>query len=246
MPRKWRPIKANLHYRQIWVYTNSIWVANILMFHNHLNNPGEHVLLVPGTVGQIEAVFTVPVNPHPTLGAILGHPHSLQGGTMNNKVVTTLVRACKELGIPTLRFNFRGVGQSAGQYDAGIGESEDMLLLAQQWLHEEMRHFIFAGFSFGSYVAYRAAAQLPHRLLISIAPPVHHYDYQEFSTVPSPWSIIQGDADEVVPADLVYQFAEQSNLPIHSFPATGHFFHGKLIELKEQLMMQIKKQVDGL
>lgn len=165
----------------------------------------------------------------------MGHPHSLQGGTMNNKVVTTLARAFKELGIPSLRFNFRGVGHSAGVYDEGLGESDDMLLLVKKWQEEQPDlHCIFAGFSFGSYVAYRAAAQSPPCKLITIAPPVHHYDYTEFQSVPHPWLIIQGDADEVVPSDLVLDFAKQVHpLPqVITFANTSHFFHGKLLELK--------------
>ncbi|MBA2650596.1 MAG: hypothetical protein H0U75_13600 [Legionella sp.] len=207
-------------------------------FKNKLSVQGDHPLLLEGVVGNLEAVLTVPDQRPCNQVAILGHPHSLQGGTMTNKVVTTMARTFKEMGIPSLRFNFRGVGLSSGTYDDGIGESEDMLKLAGDWLQAEPQaHFIFAGFSFGSYVAYRAAAQMHHKLLISIAPPVHHYDYNEFQPAPKPWVIVQGDADEVVPEALVMQFAQTFDppLPVIHFPHTGHFFHGKLVELKAQL-----------
>ncbi|MDP3268393.1 MAG: hypothetical protein Q8M40_05025 [Legionella sp.] len=216
-----------------------------MIFTDKLNSSGDHPLLLSGLAGQLEAVLSVPETINPSYVGIIGHPHSLQGGTMNNKVVTTMARAFKELGIPSLRFNFRGVGQSSGSYDEGIGESEDMLALTKMWQQEQTGlHFIFAGFSFGSYVAYRCASQNPHSLLITIAPPVHHYNYREFTPSPSPWVIIQGNDDEVVPFEIVADFASQSSpsLPLIEFD-TGHFFHGKLIELKSQLIDTIRKQV---
>lgn len=218
-----------------------------MRFTEKLTTPGEHPLTVPGPVGNIEAILTVPDIINSKYVALIGHPHSLQGGSMNNKVVTTLAKTFKELGIPNLRFNFRGVGQTAGTYDEGVGESEDMLALAGEWQREQANiEFIFAGFSFGSYVAYRAAAQLKHSLLITIAPPVHHYNYQEFQPAPSPWLIIQGDADEVVPYDLVIDFAKHAPSPIEvkEFAATSHFFHGKLLDLKSVLSDYIPTKID--
>ncbi|MDI1353054.1 MAG: hypothetical protein PSV35_09885 [bacterium] len=214
-------------------------------FIDKLMKPGEHAFFLSGLVGQLEVILTVPAIMTSHSVAFLGHPHSLQGGTMNNKVVTTLARLFKELGIPSLRFNFRGVGQSAGSYDAGVGESADMIALASLWQKEQPQiKFIFAGFSFGSYVAYRAAVQLPHSLLITIAPPVHHYDYNEFPLNSKTWVIVQGDADEVVPYNQVMDFAQQIVPPIEvlSFANTGHFFHGKLIDLKSQLTLYIQTQ----
>lgn len=206
---------------------------------------GEHPLLLDGLVGPLEAILTIPQIHHtrPNHLALLGHPHSLQGGTFNNKVVTTMVGAFRELGIPSLRFNFRGVGRSAGSYDGGIGESQDMIFLAQT-LKGPSTQLIFAGFSFGSYVAYRAAAQLDSALLITIAPPIHHYDYQAFSKAPSPWIIIQGQTDDIVPSALITDFSKSITPPIslYLFPDTGHFFHRKLIQLKDQLIQSIRSQ----
>ncbi len=218
-------------------------------FIEKITTPGEHPLLLQGLAGQLEAVLTVPEQIKDKFVAFIGHPHSLQGGTMNNKVVTTLVRVFKELGIPSLRFNFRGVGQSEGIYNGGIGESEDMIALATSWQKEQPdSKLLFAGFSFGSYVAYRAAAQLDSILLITIAPPVHHYDYTEYNPQPTPWLIIQGDADEVVPYSLVMNYAQQASpeIPVIEFADTGHFFHGKLIELKTKLIEYIQSQVFSL
>ncbi|MFA6303537.1 MAG: hypothetical protein WC627_10480 [Legionella sp.] len=215
-------------------------------FVDKLALPGEHPMQLNGSIGAVEAVFTVPPHANKNYIAIIGHPHSLQGGTMNNKVVTTLVRVFKELHIASLRFNFRGVGTSEGAYDDGVGESEDMLVFAKAYQQQvpEVR-FIFAGFSFGSYVAYRAAAATNQSQLITIAPPVHHYDYTEFQPDPFPWLIVQGLADEVVPANLVEEFAKEHSppLPVIEFADTGHFFHGKLLELKDKLIDYMRPQV---
>jgi len=211
--------------------------------------PGEHSVLIPGAVGPLEIGLSVPENARQDYVAILGHPHSLQGGTMNNKVVTTLARTFKELGVASIRFNFRGVGQSAGTYDAGIGESEDMLLLAEQCRQGlPETNLLFAGFSFGSYVAYRAAAQCRHALFISVAPPVHHYDYTEFTPPPFPWIVVQGDEDEVVPLALIIDFVAQATppLPLLRFAEAGHFFHGELIQLKSRLREVICIKVPDL
>ncbi len=209
---------------------------------HHLTSPGEHAFNFPGVIGPLEGILTVPEQVNTRYVAILGHPHSLQGGTMHNKVVTTLVRVFKELGIPSIRFNFRGVGQSAGEYDAGLGESEDMLLLVQHWLGDKPdTQVIFAGFSFGSYVAYRAAAQWPHALLITIAPSVHNYDYTEFSPMPAPWILVQGDQDEIIPMSLVDDFVEQfPAIQLLRFDETSHFFHGQLIPLKQRLIDAVR------
>ncbi|HAZ7572401.1 hypothetical protein OQJ02_13250 [Legionella sp. PATHC032] len=217
-----------------------------MLFTDKLNTPGEHGLMLEGLAGPMEVVLTVPEEADTRYVAFLGHPHSLQGGTMNNKVVTTMARTFKELRIPSVRFNFRGVGQSGGHYDNGIGESADMCHLVRQWHAEQPQaKNIFAGFSFGSYVAYRAASHCEHALLITIAPPVHHYHYKEFEPAPHPWLIIQGKEDEVVPFELVSEFARQASpvLPVIEFVETGHFFHGKLLILKEKLMDVVRDQV---
>lgn len=218
-----------------------------MLLTNKLNTPGEHLFSFAGLTGQLEAALTVPENVNNQYIAILGHPHSLQGGTMNNKVVTTLARSFKELNIASLRFNFRGVGLSEGVYDEGVGESEDMLFLARLWLQEQPNtQLCFAGFSFGSYVAYRAAAQCKHSLLITVAPPVHHFDYSQFIPAPTPWIVAQGDDDEVVPMQLVLDFVAQSSpvLSLLRFAETGHFFHGKLIDLKSHLVDAIRAHVE--
>lgn len=220
---------------------------NTYSLSNLLSSPGEKLLVVEGSNEVLEAKLLVPPIINPRFVAILGHPHSLQGGTMNNKVVTTLAQVFSALKIPSLRFNFRGVGGSSGIFDHGLGESEDMLVIARALLKIQPDvQLIFAGFSFGSYVAYRAAAHFEHALLITVAPPVHHFDYQEFSPKPTPWIILQGEDDDVVPLSLVEKFIDDTEFsdPVLLFKDTGHFFHGKLIELKTRLIATIPTVVD--
>lgn len=204
-----------------------------------LRSPGEHKLELTGNAGRIEACLMVPDTDTAQANkiAIVGHPHSLKGGAMQNKVVTTMARTFKAAGIPSLRFNFRGVGASEGEFDDGIGESEDMLKVAKQ-IQTEMPgvELIFAGFSFGSFVAYRTASQCEHTLLITIAPPVQNFDYTVFPIDPSPWVLVQGDEDDVVPPKLVFEFAEARDIQLIKFEKTEHFFHGKLTDLKEKLL----------
>lgn len=199
---------------------------------------GTHALTMQGVVGALQTEWTFPSQCSSHDLALIGHPHSLQGGTMNNKVVTTLSRLFSDRGMASVRFNFRGVGASDGTYDQGVGESEDMMLLAQTWLNEHPdARLWFAGFSFGSYVAYRAAAQMPHAALITVAPSVQHYDYDAFAPQPSPWLIAHGDQDEIVPYSAVVDFLLPFGkaITLLSFENTGHFFHGMLIPLKARL-----------
>jgi alpha/beta superfamily hydrolase len=210
-----------------------------------LKTPGSHPFFFEGKVGKLEAVLTVPENATGSSIALLGHPHSLYGGTMSNKVVTTLSRAFSELGIINIRFNFRGVGQSLGVFDAGVGESEDMVILADLCRNALPDcHFIFAGFSFGSYVTYRAALVQSPSMLISIAPPVHHFDYQRMPNLTCPWVVVQGTEDEVVPFSLVRDFSNQFTPPLEfiSFEGASHFFHGKLILLRETIVLAVKQK----
>ncbi|MGV3740591.1 MAG: alpha/beta hydrolase [Gammaproteobacteria bacterium] len=217
------------------------------MLKEKLHIPGIHHTVIPGLVGDLEVILEVPPNVNTSYFAILGHPHSLQGGTMQNKVVTTMARAFRELGIASLRFNFRGVGSSAGEYDAGLGEAEDMLDILQT-LDCSKTSIFFAGFSFGSYVAYRALSQYPNGNpagLITIAPSVHHYDYSFPLKANIPWLIVMGEEDEIVPMSAVKDFAQtHESVPIlECFPDTGHFFHGKLLDLKAVLQKHINQWI---
>lgn len=198
------------------------------------------VLTLAGPSGQIEARLELPDGvQRPTVFGVACHPHSLKGGTMDNKVTHTLARAMVECGAPSFRFNFRGVGASAGVFDFGQGEADDLAAVVE----EGRRRFPGAalwlgGFSFGAFVALRAARRVAPQRLIAIAPPVVGYELGEVESPGCPWMLAQGDADDVVPPDAVLQWAaRQPDKPeLHVLAGAGHFFHGRLHELKPLLM----------
>jgi alpha/beta superfamily hydrolase len=193
-------------------------------------------LLLPGPAGVLEAATALPAPADARRGtAIICHPHSQQGGTMHNKVVTIIERSLRELGLATVTFNFRSVGASTGTFDDGNGETDDVLAIAA-WVQEVRSDadLWLAGFSFGSYVAARAAAQLPLRQLISIAPPVNRWDFAGVAPPACPWLIVQGEADEIVDPAAVYAFVEAQQKPptLVRMPDTSHFFHRRLMDLR--------------
>jgi len=198
-------------------------------------------LFLAGPAGRIEAAFDPPGADAAALSAlaILCHPLPTEGGTMHNKVVTMAARALRELGIATLRFNFRGVGQSEGAFDDGVGELDDLRAVAA-WARE--RHpgktLWLAGFSFGAWVSLRLAVELRAAALISIAPPVgRSWDFSGIAIPAVPWLVIQGEADEIVEPQAVYDWV--ARLPrqpqLVRMPDTSHFFHRKLMDLRGAL-----------
>lgn len=202
----------------------------------------QNYLLLKGNAGNIELLIS-PANPKipkiPEIVAIICHPHPLHCGTMDNKVVYTTHKALSNIGCHTIRFNFRGVGHTEGIHDNGLGETEDLLTIIS-WVNTVKPHckIILAGFSFGAFIAFKASQSDiftdPQQLLclISIAPAVTNQNYNQ--SISKPWLIIQGEQDEIVPAHLVFQWAE-SLIPkpeLVKFADTGHFFHGRLPDLK--------------
>ncbi|MCQ4164303.1 alpha/beta hydrolase [Tahibacter harae] len=188
-----------------------------------------------GPAGVLECLVELPEQEARRGAAIVCHPHPLHGGTMHNKVVTMVSRSLVELGLATVRFNFRGVGNSAGSYDEGQGETDDLVAVAG-WLRRERPGdaLWLAGFSFGSYVALRAAHTLGVQQLIQIAPPVGRWDFSAVTLPECPWLIVQGEADEVV--DPAAVFAWVAGLPkppqLVRMPDTSHFFHRRLMDLR--------------
>jgi hypothetical protein len=199
-------------------------------------HPLETGLTLAGPAGAIEARIIPPqeASRYPAL-AVICHPHPLHGGNLDNKVTATLAKAMSGLGVPVLRFNFRGVGASGGRFAAGIGETEDLLAVIRQ-AHDLYpdRELWLAGFSFGAYVALRACQSVTVDRLITIAPPVNLYDVGELAPPHCPWLLIQGIDDEVVPYKDVLKWATR----LYPAPQTayldgvGHFFHGKLNTLE--------------
>ena len=184
---------------------------------------------VDGPAGRIEVVVADPGEDRKGY-AVIAHPHSLHGGTMDNKVVQTLAKAFYALGFAAVRFNFRGVGKSDGVFDDGRGELDD-LLAVERFVKGRFGNIekVLAGFSFGSFVAASAAEQLDPRYLVLIAPAVGRFPV---GTVQKDTLVIHGEEDDVVLLSDVFDWARPQQLPVVVFPGTGHFFHGVLIELQ--------------
>jgi len=204
--------------------------------------PLKESISIRGPVGQLEALLEQPEAFDGRRVAILCHPHPQHQGTMLNKVVHTLARAMTDMGVAAVRFNFRGVGASEGEYGDGVGELDDLEYVAayvsQRWPDAVLW---LAGFSFGAVVSARGAARLVPERLISIAPAVNILG-RELSVVPTmPWLVIQGDADDVVSCSEVIEWAEnldpQPELIV--LPGAGHFFHGHLVVLRELLVARL-------
>jgi alpha/beta superfamily hydrolase len=182
---------------------------------------------------------------------VVCHPHPLYGGTMQNKVVHTLARAMQELGAPTVRFNFRGVGASAGSYDAGRGELEDAIAVVawarSRWVCDALW---LAGFSFGSAIALQAAPAVHPLALVTVAPPVGRILAHETAHPGCPWLVVQGDADELVDFATVRAWIARFEAPPELVVMAGaeHFFHARLGELRAAVMRYLsgKTAVSGL
>ena len=190
--------------------------------------------LVPGPAGQIEIAIDLPPGlaegATPLGTALICHPNPSQGGTMDNKVVQTLARAFIQLGWRAVRFNFRGIGQSSGGWDEGRGEVDDALAVLAAVLPPG-EALILSGFSFGGYVASRAAQRLaePARRLVLVGPATSRFDT---AAVPADTVVIHGEVDDVVPLASVLDWARPQSLPVIVVPGVGHFFHGQLPLLK--------------
>jgi uncharacterized protein len=195
--------------------------------------------LIPGPQGVLEAQLDVAKTETPDAPiAVVCHPHPLHGGTLSNKVAHTVAKAFAGMGATTLRFNFRGVGESPGHFDNGVGEVDD-LLAAVGWLRA--RHPVaplwLAGFSFGAFVALSGQAQANAARLLLVAPPVAMFEFPPESAVDIPWLVVQGSADEVVEPEQVCAWVQQQeNAPGYCWlEGAGHFFHGRLIDLRQQI-----------
>ncbi len=196
-------------------------------------------LALPGPAGALEVAVDLPdadaeVARLP-LVAIICHPLPTEGGTMHNKVVTMVARSLRELGATTVRFNFRGTGNSEGTFDEGRGELDDLRTVAA-WVRAQRPGdtLWLAGFSFGAYVSLQAAEELKPSLLVSVAPPAGRWDFDTIAMPTMPWLVIQGENDEIVDPQAVYEWLDRANAQAElvRMPDTSHFFHRKLIDLR--------------
>ncbi len=204
-------------------------------------------MMITGPAGQIEIIASPP-DAEAVDKSIIGlicHPHPLYGGTMHNKVVHMIEKAYRDMGLHTVRFNFRGVGASDGVFDDGVGESED-LMAVYAWAIEQLPHcdVWLSGFSFGSYVALRQAHEINPKQMLTVAPPVERYDFAELPPPECPWLVIMGDEDDVVSPRAVYEYVEQQNpKPQLITMKAGHFFHRRLLDLKGAIKNGILRQL---
>ncbi len=213
--------------------------------------PSEHSeFLLRGPAGKLECATDVP-EPECERPAtiIICHPHPLHGGTMHNKVVTILERSMRELGLRTVRFNFRGVGKSEGEHDDGYGETDDLFTVAEWVRHTRSEDSLWlGGFSFGAYITLKAALNLDTGQLISIAPPADRYAFDCLQNPDCPWLIIQGDEDDVVNIDSVRTWVKSieptPNLVV--MEKAGHFFHRRLMDLRGLLKNGVRDRLPGL
>ena len=197
-------------------------------------------LFVPASVGQLEAILKEPAS-EPKGVALVCHPHPLGGGTMHNKVVYRAAAGLVEAGLVTLRFNFRGVGNSNGAHDDGDGERQDVKdvldYLSKNYPNLEIT---LAGFSFGSRVGSEVALGETRIVrLISIGTPVDKYDFSYLKELRKPILFVHGDTDEFGSISslnsLVEQVAENTETKLVVFENCGHFFDKHLTELKDAI-----------
>ncbi len=210
--------------------------------------PAEHSeFLLRGPAGMIECAVDVPEEDEARRGTvIICHPHPEHGGTMHNKVVTITERSMRELGLRTVRFNFRGVGKSEGGFDDGYGETDDLFAVAE-WVRRTRPDdsLWLAGFSFGSYITTRAALNLDTGYLISIAPPVDRYAFDSLHHPECPWLVVQGDEDEVVNVDIVSNWAGKLKPPpqLMIMEDADHFFHRRIMDLRGLLKNGVREHL---
>lgn len=182
-------------------------------------------VVIEGPAGGIETDVNDPGNARRGI-ALIAHPNPLQGGSKDNKVVTTLAKTFFALGHVAARPNFRGVGATGGAFDEGRGEAEDLAAVAAH-LRQQYGDLplVLAGFSFGAYVQTLAARHIRPQRMVLVAPAVNRFKAE---TVAPDTLVIHGENDDVVPLAAVLEWARPQHLPIVVVPGGEHFFHGRL------------------
>jgi alpha/beta superfamily hydrolase len=200
-----------------------------------------------GLAGVIDCALDWPEST-PTGWALVLHPNPAQGGTRDNKVVTTMARACVQHGLLAIRPNFRGIGESGGAFDAGKGELLDMAALVEQFRvrypEVAVLPWVLGGFSFGTSIAVQLYAKwdrlqknLPNIVVLagSAAMRFRHSEVK----APEDALVIHGEVDEVVPLSEVMDWARPLGMPVVVIPEAGHFFHGKLLILRQLVQTRL-------
>jgi alpha/beta superfamily hydrolase len=211
--------------------------------------PKTELLSFAGAAGAIEGVLETPDDSDLIAVVVVCHPHPMHGGTMHNKVAHTLARAFVGIGFATLRFNFRGVGASDGSFDDGKGEVQDVQS-AVACIRERFPGLPLwlAGFSFGAAMSIRAAVDTDLNGLVSVAPAAYRFAGELGVQPDCPWLIVHGDDDELVPVGETVEWVDSLDPgpELQVFPATSHFFHGKLVELREAVRTFVEENEAAL
>ena len=243
------PLNQSLVTRKASSYIGSVILT---MSRRSMKITTETPVMIKGPLGPLEAILQGFDQSHvPEKVVIVCHPHPLHDGTMHNKVVHTLIRTYRDQGMPGVRFNYRGVGDSAGTYGEGVGEADDLWAVIT-WLlslNSNMRIYL-AGFSFGCFVASLGYKKLLEEKditaehLVLVAPAVENFDFSDIYPLPGDIYVIQGDKDEVVSPMAVYDWLETVNPPLVllDMQDAGHFFHGRLGDLKTMVTEEIIKK----
>ena len=206
---------------------------------------------ITGPAGRIQGVYHQAKSPSRDV-LIVCHPHPLFGGTMDNKVVTTIGKTFLDGGINVIRFNYRGVGESEGEYGGISGEVDDALAVFE-WLkqHHKFDRLFLAGFSFGAYIAAKTTqvltqkgVEVPH--LLMMAPSVENSPFELATPLAAPCTVIMGKLDELVPFNAVQSWVDGqgSGVEMRVLPEATHFFHRQLIKLKAEILSVLSKYTD--
>ncbi len=197
-----------------------------------------NIIHINAPVGVLEAIY-LPAHGQERGVAVINHPNPTQGGTFTNKVIQTAAKALVQMGFHCYLPNLRGTGNSAGTHDYGRGETEDCVAVIDfaRARHPAAKQFVLSGFSFGGYVATFAAHQREPDLLLLIGAAVGHYTHTPAPHVPNPNQtlIIHGADDEVVELTKPLKWAAEQHLPVIVLPDSSHFFHGRLIQLRDTI-----------
>jgi uncharacterized protein len=208
-------------------------------------------IILNGPQGRIEAKYSHSTLPNPHVALVL-HPHPLHGGTMNNKVVYNIYKTFADNNFSVMRFNFRGVGKSGGEFDNGVGEMLDATTVLD-WLqlqNPEAASYWIAGFSFGAWISLQLVMRRPEIVgFIAASPPVNKYDFSFLSPCPASGLILQGDMDSVVSEEsvsrLVEKLSKQRGVDVDYQVLAGadHYFRNNLDDFSKAMDEYIKERI---
>lgn len=205
-------------------------------------------IVFQGQAGAIDCAVDWPTGT-PRGWALVLHPNPVQGGTRDNKVVTTIARSCVQEGLVAVRPNFRGIGKSEGEFDNGVGETQDMLDVVEQFSRDypdiASGKWVMGGFSFGTSIGAQLYSTLAEHqqkvpdVVILAGPAIERFNFRAVE-LPDDTLLIHGELDDVVPLSETMDFARKADLPVVVIPESGHFFHGKLIALRRLVEQRLK------